>query len=102
MLKKQSIITLAVWVGIERDQAPILEHQRIETPGGDSRLAGSLGLHMNMADVPREPGLYVIKASACVHQVPGHGWACRLIFEDAQRVTEGLTSLVKRWEAEAA
>ncbi len=88
-------IDLVVWVGPGRDHSPILQHTKIETPGGEITLRANLVLYMAPADVPKEPGLYLVKADAQVVKRPGYGTDCRLIFRKAKQVAGDLAELVR-------
>lgn len=93
-MKTPQPIDLMVWVGPGRQFCPILEHSPIETPSGDVTLHGNLSLFISPADVPKSPGLYLVKAMAHVYQKPGYGYQCRLIFEYSLSITGDLARVL--------
>ena len=92
-------IDLVVWVGPGREFCPILEHTRIKTPGGDIMLRTNLSAYMMPADVPKQPGLHLVKGMAHVHQRPGYGYECRLIFEYSVKIVGGLAEIAEEGES---
>jgi len=87
-------INLVVWIGPGRDRSPVLQHTKIETPGGDITLRANLAAYMMPADVPKMPGLHLVKADAHVFNRPGFGYDCRLIFRKAAQVAGDLVELL--------
>lgn len=92
-MKTPQPIDLVVWVGPGRDHSPILEHTRITTPGGDITIRTNLFNYMTPADVPKTPGLHLVKADAYIYNRPGYGYDCRLIFRKAKQVAGDLADL---------
>lgn len=87
-------IDLVVWIGAGRDRSPVLQHTKIETPGGDITIRTNLSVFMAAADVPKTPGLHLVKADAHVYNRPGYGYDCRLIFRKATQVAGDLADLM--------
>ncbi|MEW4566103.1 hypothetical protein AB1K70_26535 [Bremerella sp. JC770] len=87
-------INLVVWIGPGRDRSPILQHTEIKTPSGDITLRANLGMYMMPADVPKTPGLHLVKADAHVFIKPGYGHGCSLIFRKARQIAGDLAELV--------
>lgn len=95
-------IDLMVWIGPGRDHSPILEHTRVTTPGGDITLRASLANYMMPADVPKQPGLHLVKAMAHVHLRPGFGYECRLLFEYSTKIAGNLAGILMEAQARGA
>jgi len=87
-------IDLVVWIGHGRDQSPVLQHTKIKTPDGDITLRTNLVVYMAPADVPKTPGLHLVKADAHIFHRPGFGHDCRLIFRKARQIAGDLAELV--------
>ncbi|PQO39369.1 hypothetical protein C5Y96_05810 [Blastopirellula marina] len=54
-----------------RSEASVVDHSKIERPGGDLVLTGNLSLYVMRCDCPTEPGLWLLKATVYIPQGRG-------------------------------